>query len=189
MYFGRRNTKSLVIASAVLLVLYVLCANRPRKFEIDTMIYNVKPVEVWEYMSDFSKIRTLNPSVLSFNIIGDSGHAHDWRYTVEYWERTSHWPHFFSKATADYIVKKTMPGEKDPTYTIESRHTTCFFKGIYCMISTSEFKCRAKGRDTYCEEDIVYQCPPFLGTICRRELENQRKTVMENLTAIFSNSG
>lgn len=63
MNFGRWNIKHLAICGAVLLALLVVMTNKPMKFESDLMIYNVKPVEVWEYMSDFNKIRTLNPAV------------------------------------------------------------------------------------------------------------------------------
>ncbi|XP_017473625.1 PREDICTED: uncharacterized protein LOC108364451 [Rhagoletis zephyria] len=186
MHLKRWNIKKLTLYGCGLLILYILIASRYRKYKIDAMIGNSKPEEVWEYVADFSKMRSLNPTILDFKIIADNGHAHEWRYTVVYTERLSHWPYWLNTAKADYIVTKTMPGVEPAIYAIESNHKTCFFKGTYCLHSTSEFKCTASGKDTYCSEHIQYQCPPFLSEACRRELEYQRQAVMHNLTAIFS---
>ncbi|XP_053952935.1 uncharacterized protein LOC128859845 [Anastrepha ludens] len=186
MLVKRWNIKRLALYGCVVLILYILMTSGSRKYKIDVLIDNSKPEEVWEYVADFSKMRLLNPTILDFKIITDSGHAHDWRYTVEYTERLSHWPYWLNKAKADYIVTKTMPGVDPAVYAIESKHKTCFFKGTYCLHSISEFKCTAAGKDTYCSEHIQYQCPPFLGEACRRELEYQRQAVIHNLTVIFS---
>lgn len=42
------------------------------------------------------------------------------------------------------------------------------------------------GLDTYVVEKVFYQCPPFIGPFCRREVEFQRKAIMYNLTAHFT---
>ncbi|XP_011195860.1 uncharacterized protein LOC105220964 [Zeugodacus cucurbitae] len=178
--------KKYIFYGVALLMVLVFFTSGTREYNIGATIRKTKPEVVWEYVADFSKTRALNPTVLSFRVISDTGHTHDWRYTVEYSERMFHWPYFLNKAKAEYIVTKSMPGEEDPKYTIESKHTTCFFTEFYCLISYSEFTCRADGDDTYCEEHIEYQCPPFLHFFCRKELEQQRQTVMHNLTTIFS---
>lgn len=92
---------------------------------------------------------------------------------------------------------------------VESEHETCFFKGFYCckflkiiiffvllselffflitVKAKGDFKCtNTNGNsDTYCIETVNYQCPPFMGSFCRREVEFQRKAIMNNLTLQF----
>lgn len=58
-----------------------------------------------------------------------------------------------------------------------------FFSTVHAV---SEAHFIAKDEDTYCSEKIHYECPPFLGAACKRELEYQRKAVKHNLTVIFS---
>lgn len=41
-------------------------------------------------------------------------------------------------------------------------------------------------QDSLCTEIVKYQCPPFLGSFCRKEVEYQRKKIMYNLTYHFS---
>lgn len=69
---------------------------------------------------------------LNFKILSDAGHTHDWRYSVEYTERLSHWPYWLNTAMANFKVTKTMPDIEPQVYAIESSHKTCFFKGLYC---------------------------------------------------------
>ncbi|XP_067646457.1 uncharacterized protein [Eurosta solidaginis] len=186
MHIKRWNLKKLALYGAGLLIIYVLITGRSRQYQIDALIENSKAEEVWEYVADFGKMRTLNPTILDFKIIADSGHTHEWHYSVAYTERLSHWPYWLNTAKAHYVVTKSMPGVEPAIYGIVSKHRTCFFKGIYCLNSLSEFKCTPSGRDTYCSERIQYQCPPFLSEACHRELEYQRQAVMHNLTVIFS---
>ncbi|CAD7002565.1 uncharacterized protein LOC101460672 [Ceratitis capitata] len=186
MHARRWNIKKLIICGGAFLIVYILLTSGTREYEIDATIESSKPEQVWEYVADFNKMRTLNPTILNFKIIADAGHTHDWRYTVEYTERLSHWPYWLNGAKADYVVTKTMPGVEPAVYVIESKHKTCFFKGTYCLHSFSVFKCTAAGEDTYCSERVQYQCPPFLENACRREVEFQRRAVMHNLTTIFS---
>lgn len=69
---------------------------------------------------------------LNFRILSDNGHTHDWRYTVEYKERLSHWPYWLNTARASFVVIKSLPQVKPEIYSIQSTHETCFFKGLYC---------------------------------------------------------
>lgn len=59
------------------------------------------------------------------------------------------------------------------------------YYSLLLVNSFSEFRFSAVGSDTYANEKIEYQCPPLLGSACRRELEFQRRAVMHNLTHIF----
>lgn len=54
------------------------------------------------------------------------------------------------------------------------------------MYSIGEFRLSSAGEDTYCLEMVHYQCPPFMGWFCRREVQYQRKAIMENLTLQFA---
>ncbi|XP_023301647.2 uncharacterized protein LOC111683776 [Lucilia cuprina] len=182
----RCNIKSASLVFSVLLVLYLVFSSGYHKYEIDGVIKNSRPEDVWNYVADFSKMRLLNPTILNFRILSDSGHTHDWRYTVEYTERLSHWPYWLNTARANYIVVKSLPQVNPEVYSIKSNHETCFFKGLYCLHAESEFNFAAQAGNTYCSEKIRYECPPFLSLACKRELEYQRKAVMHNLTIIFS---
>ncbi|XP_017863227.1 PREDICTED: uncharacterized protein LOC108613932 [Drosophila arizonae] len=175
---------ALLLGAVVLLYLFVFSGGY-HKYQIDGVIDNARPEAVWEYVADFNKMRLLNPTIINFRILADQGHAHDWRYTVRYTERLSHWPHWLNEATAHYVVTKTLPGVHPPAWSIQSTHETCFLGGHYCLHSRSEFSFSSIGAGTYANEKIQYQCPPFLGTACRRELEFQRRAVMHNLTQIF----
>ncbi|EDV96966.1 GH16571 [Drosophila grimshawi] len=175
---------SLVISVILLLYVFVFSAGY-HKYQIDAVIGNAEPEAVWEYVADFNKMRLLNPTILNFKILNDEGHSHDWRYTVRYTERLSHWPHWLNEATAKYVVTKTLPGVHPLVWAVQSTHETCFLGGLYCLRSLSEFSFSALGTDTFANEKIQYQCPPLLVSACRRELEFQRRAVMHNLTHIF----
>ncbi|XP_030373258.1 uncharacterized protein LOC115623178 [Scaptodrosophila lebanonensis] len=176
---------SIVLCAALILYVFVLSSGY-RNYEIDGLIRNSRPEKVWEYVADFNKMRVLNPTIINFKILSDHGHAHDWRYTVEYNERLSHWPYWLNTITAKYVVTKSLPDANPVFFSISSKHESCFFKGIYCLHAISEFFFKPDGSNTYANEKIKYQCPPLLGSVCRRELEFQRRAVMHNLTHIFS---
>lgn len=57
---------------------------------------------------------------------------------------------------------------------------------IILVYSHGEFVFAAVGKDTHCVETVQYQCPPFMGWLCRREVQFQRKAIMRNLTQQFS---
>lgn len=58
---------------------------------------------------------------------------------------------------------------------------------LFPVKAKGDFKCtNINGNtDTYCIETVNYQCPPFMGSFCRREVEFQRKAIMKNLTLQF----
>lgn len=58
---------------------------------------------------------------------------------------------------------------------------------LFTVKAKGDFKCsNINGNsDTYCIETVNYQCPPFMGSFCRREVEFQRKAIMKNLTLQF----
>lgn len=57
---------------------------------------------------------------------------------------------------------------------------------VFAVYSTGEFLFAGMGADTYVIEMVSYQCPPFFGPVCRREVEFQRKAIMNNLSAHFN---
>lgn len=57
---------------------------------------------------------------------------------------------------------------------------------LLLVYSTGEFLFSASGSGTYCIETVNYECPPILGSVCRREVEFQRKAIMRNLVEQFN---
>lgn len=145
---------------------------------------------------------------MDFKITSDEGNFNHWKYSVEYTERLSHWPYWENVAEADFEVKKLHQSDR-AQYAVSSDHRTCFLAGLYCcklhknalqikfhishfncyasfsVYSTGEFLFSEMGSDTYVVEIVNYQCPPFFGPVCRREVEFQRKAIMQNLAAHF----
>lgn len=57
---------------------------------------------------------------------------------------------------------------------------------FFLVKSIGEFKFSPVNiKDTMVQESVQYQCPPFMGSFCRREVEYQRKTIMDNLKKHF----
>lgn len=109
-----------------------------------------------------------------------------WKYSIIYREKLSHWPYWINVSSGNFSIYKLTPQEGGQ-HVIESEHRTCFFNGKYCLKSKGNFQCQRSGlTDTYCIETVYYQCPPFLGTFCRREVEYQRKAIMQNLIYHFA---
>ncbi|XP_016935611.4 uncharacterized protein [Drosophila suzukii] len=185
MHIPRLWIRAAVLLGIALLLYVFVFSSGYQKYQIEGIIKRSEPEKVWEYVADFNKMRLLNPTIINFKILADHGHAHDWRYTVEYTERLSHWPYWKNTATGRYVVTKTLPGVSPVAYVINSTHQTCFFGGFYCLQSLSEFTFRKSNDDTHAQENIKFQCPPLLVSMCRRELEFQRQAVMHNLTIIF----
>lgn len=204
---GRQSKRKYIIGICAIIFVYLFLFSRYQTFEYQEVIKNTKPETVWEYVADFSKMKLLNPTIVDFKILSDHGNNEDWQYTVEYIENMSHWPYWKNQAVGNYHVKKVVRDRKY-LYLVESTHKTCFFS-FYCgklnffhsaYLSAffkfySSFTVKAKGEfqisdlnneDTLVVESIKYQCPPFLGTFCRREVEYQRKKIMFNLSYHFS---
>lgn len=127
---GRQNKRKYIIGICAVIFLYIFLFTRYQTYEVQEVIKNVKPEKVWEYVADFSKMKTLNPTILEFKIISDQGNNEDWKYVVEYLELLSHWPYWKNQATANYHVRKIIRDRKY-VYLVESVHKTCFY-GVYC---------------------------------------------------------
>jgi len=181
----RWNKRRLGISAIGILVFYLIFSASNNRYEADVTIKKADPKAVWDFVADFSKMRVLNPTILDFRITKDHGHSNHWKYTAVYTEQLSHWPHWINEAEADFIVRRLDPMERGQ-YSVLSEHCTCFLGGLYCLYSTGEFRFSAAGEDTYCIETVQYQCPPFMGLFCRREVEFQRKAIMKNLSLQFS---
>lgn len=203
---GRQSKRKYIFGICAVIFVYLLLFSRYQTYEYQEVIKNVKPEAVWEFVADFSKMKSLNPTILEFKILSDTGNMNDWRYSVEYIEKLTHWPYWQNQATGSYHVKKAIKNMKQ-IYLVESTHKTCFF-AFYCgeitfgfdflvIHSTCLFLISVKSigefqitdinsQDTLCVESVKYQCPPFLGSFCRKEVEYQRKKIMYNLTYHFS---
>ncbi|XP_050075629.1 uncharacterized protein LOC126563062 [Anopheles maculipalpis] len=173
------------VTLTIVIVLYYFLSSPYQKYHISTIIPGTKPEDVWEFVADFSRMKKLNPTILNFRVLADHGNFEHWKYSVEYDERLSHWPHTFNTAVGHYSVRK-LPESEGGQYSVASTHRTCFLMGLFCVNSKGEFKMsRIHLEDTYCEETVYYQCPFFFGRFCRREVEFQRTAIMENLKQQF----
>lgn len=147
-----------VTITIVLVVYYFLSASY-QPYQISTIIPRTKPEDVWEFVADFSRMKKLNPTMyvsnttdlkgrnvringvcvffiipfarLNFRILADHGNFEHWKYTVEYDERLSHWPHTFNTAIGHYSVRK-LPESEGGHYSVASTHRTCFLLGLFC---------------------------------------------------------
>lgn len=127
---GRQNKRKYIIGICAVIFVYIFLFTRYQTFEYQEIIKSVKPESVWEYVADFSKMKSLNPAILEFKVLSDHGNIDDWKYSVEYIEKLAHWPYFLNKATGNYHVRKVVRDRKY-LYLVESTHKTCFF-GVYC---------------------------------------------------------
>lgn len=127
---SRNSNRKYIFGICAVIFVYLFLFSRYQTFEYQEVIKNVKPEAVWEYVADFSKMKTLNPSLLEFKIVSDQGNNEDWRYTVEYLEKLTYWPYWKNQGSANYHVRKVIRDRKY-VYLVESIHRTCFF-GVYC---------------------------------------------------------
>ena len=127
---NRHNKRKIIILVCVIICLYVTLFSPYSNYEYQEIIKNVKPEQVWEFVADFSKMKTLIPNMLEFKITADHGNNDDWKYSVDYLEKLSHWPYWKNNAVAHYSVKSKFENGK-MNYIVDSKHKTCFF-GVYC---------------------------------------------------------
>lgn len=59
----RHSLKKASILISILVVLYVILSSGYHKYEIDGIIKNSKPEDVWGFVADFSKMKLLNPTM------------------------------------------------------------------------------------------------------------------------------
>ncbi|XP_015589427.1 uncharacterized protein LOC107265016 [Cephus cinctus] len=176
------KTRTLAYVSLGLFVFYLVAIYRKEHHvSFEMTIKNTQAEDVWEFVADFSNMKKLNPTIEDFDIIADTGNYDHWKYSARYTERLSHFPIIKNTAHGHFVVR---PDEKG--FLISSEHRTCFFYGICCLNSVSEFKFIDEGRDTKCTETVQYQCPILYSTLCYKEVMYQREEIMKNLKSHFA---
>lgn len=55
--------KRISLLGLLVLGIYWIFSASNNKYEVDAIIKNTKPEAVWEYVSDFSKMKLLNPTM------------------------------------------------------------------------------------------------------------------------------
>ncbi|XP_063231573.1 uncharacterized protein LOC134536009 [Bacillus rossius redtenbacheri] len=176
----RWSKKRIFYTAAMAVVLYFLLCARKQSVTFETIVHNSKAVDVWEFVADFSNMKKLNPTMLDFDILSESGNYDHWRYSAQYTEFLSHLPFVHNTAQAHFSVRPS-----GDAYVIQSTHTTCFAAQLYCLKSSSEFWFSPTGGGTNCTERVTYECPLLLGPLCRSEVMYQRTHVMDNLKKHF----
>ncbi|XP_066583461.1 uncharacterized protein [Prorops nasuta] len=155
---------------------------RTHKVLFEAVIQNSNPKHVWEYVADFSNVKKLNPTIEDFDIIAESGNYDHWKYSVKYTEHLSHLPIIRNTAHGHYAVREDNKG-----YVISSKHRTCFYSGLSCLDSVSQFRFDKDGvSDTKCIETVQYECPIAFSFLCYKEIMYQRKEIMNRLKLEFS---
>ncbi|CAB0013918.1 unnamed protein product [Nesidiocoris tenuis] len=175
---------------AISLVTYLLLNPRPYSLSYSGIIHDVDPYLVWEFLADFNNMLKLNPTIESFSIMYDKGETRNyWEYGVYYTEHLSNLPFVKNAAHAVYKIYKL----EDPSleFTIESHHRTCFIGEYFCVDSESKFVCKPHGlqsKDTYCLEEVIYECPRLGYLFCHSEVTYQRRTIFKNLIQEFKST-
>ncbi|CAH0395889.1 unnamed protein product [Bemisia tabaci] len=164
-----------------IILIYILLRLRTFKISEHTHLQSLSdPAIVWEFLADFNNMKTLNPTIIDFEIISDGGPQNDWSYTVRYSEFLHNAPSIQNTITADFHVKK----EENDLYTIASTHTTCFFHSVYCVRAWGHFEI-SKSRKTTAGvdilEEVTFECPPIFFWFCHQEASFQRQQIKENL--------
>ncbi|XP_052859912.1 uncharacterized protein LOC128267163 [Anopheles cruzii] len=177
--------RRLLIATVMAIALYYLLSSSYRTHEVSSILPHTKPEDVWEYLADFSHMKKLNPTIQGFRVLSEEGNKNLWKYTVEYDERLSHWPHSYNTAIGHYTVSKLSSADGGK-YSVASQHQTCFLVGLFCLRSQGEFTISLVNLyDTLVTESVRFQCPFFFGSFCQREVEYQRTEIASKLKQHF----
>ncbi|XP_019864799.1 uncharacterized protein LOC109594077 [Aethina tumida] len=170
--------------AVILVTIYLLLRVKKYEYVAKVFLQRTDPKVAWEYVADFSNMKYLNPTIVDFNILSESGNLEHWKYSTEYKENLSHWPYTSNIAVAHFDVKSDL---KHQNYLVHSIHSTCFLSGLFCLDSESNFKFSKNYSTpgTLCEEEITYECPVILSSFCKREVEYQRNAIMKNLKRKF----
>lgn len=59
----RWNRKSVALAGLILVGFYLVISASRQTFEAERTLPNVKPAAVWNFVADFSNMRSLNPTM------------------------------------------------------------------------------------------------------------------------------
>ncbi|XP_021931766.1 uncharacterized protein LOC110835643 isoform X2 [Zootermopsis nevadensis] len=179
----RRWFKKRILCVCLLgVVLYLTLRLQTQKVVFEAVIANSKPIDIWEFVADFSNHKKLNPTLIDFNVLSEGGNFDHWHYTAQYTEFLSSLPFVRNFADGHFSVRPGAGG----VYTIESTHIICFFTRLLCMSAEGEFRFEPLGENTRCVKNITYQCPFALTFFCYREVTFQHKTFMSNLQKHFT---
>ncbi|XP_050546009.1 uncharacterized protein LOC126908146 isoform X2 [Daktulosphaira vitifoliae] len=93
-----RFRRTIIYSCITVILALVLMGKREYlvKFVSADMV-NTRPKDVWEYVSDFSNMMRLNPTIMKFIITHESANLNQWNYTVEYEEYLSQLPFVTNK--------------------------------------------------------------------------------------------
>uniref|UniRef100_A0A1Y1M6L1 Uncharacterized protein n=1 Tax=Photinus pyralis TaxID=7054 RepID=A0A1Y1M6L1_PHOPY len=116
-----------LLAGTIIAVSYLLFRCHLYDYQESAIIKNVAPANVWEYVADFGNMKHLNPTIVEFDILSESGNYNRWQYSAEYTENLSHWPYLSNRAVAHFDVSS-----EHGTYFIVSNHHTCMLGGLLC---------------------------------------------------------
>ncbi|KAK0084162.1 hypothetical protein PV325_007501 [Microctonus aethiopoides] len=176
--------RSIVYFLLIIIGIYVLFIyKKVHNVNVEVIIKNTNPEDVWEFVADFSNMLKLNPTIKEFNIIEESGNFDNWKYSVHYKEHLSHLPAIQNTAHGHYSIKAD-----GDDFLISSTHKTCFFTNFDCVNSVSEFRFSGIGADTKCIERVEYECPIGFSSLCYREVMYQRDEIMSRLKQHFDTS-
>uniref|UniRef100_A0A1B6CZB6 Uncharacterized protein n=2 Tax=Clastoptera arizonana TaxID=38151 RepID=A0A1B6CZB6_9HEMI len=179
LWFRRR----LVYGCILGIFVWLLFRHKNYTIKFEAVIDKSKPIEVWEYVADFSNMKKLNPTILDFSVEEESGNYKHWKYTVHYTEFLSYMPFIHNFARASFEVRPLTA----TSYIVESSHQTCFFTLYTCVDSSSKFvfEPETSRNGTKCTESVTYGCPIILYKFCEQEVWYQRKEIITNLQREF----
>ncbi|XP_022195324.2 uncharacterized protein LOC111052834 isoform X1 [Nilaparvata lugens] len=177
--------RKVVCGVFVAFVLYLMLRLKKYNVKFESVVRKAKPIDVWEYVADFSNMPKLNPTIVDFSIHEERGDYKTWVYEVSYTEFLSHLPFIYNYGKAEYEVKPA----NEEQFLINSKHRTCFFSSFACVNSWSTFKFEPeKGTETatHCTENVIFECPALFSFLCESEVLYQRRTIVSNLQKEFS---
>ncbi|PSN40573.1 hypothetical protein C0J52_10789 [Blattella germanica] len=178
----RWHKKRIVCVCLVAVFLYLILRTQKKNAVIQFKIDNSRATDIWEFVADFSNMKKLNPTILEFNILAESGNYDHWQYSVEYTEFLSSYPFIHNFIVSHFNVK---PADKG-AFVIQATHSSCFYTRLACLSSESEFRFEQEGSNTNCIENITYECPFAFSSLCHREVMYQRTKIKSNLQSHFS---
>ncbi|VVC28301.1 Hypothetical protein CINCED_3A018094 [Cinara cedri] len=179
-YRHRRRAVCFGCAAVTLALLLMMKCEIGMRFVSE--MENTEPQDIWEYVSDFSRMMDLNPTITTFTITHESTNYKQWNYTVVYKEYLSQLPFVTNTIVGDFVIDKLQSRSKHRT--IKSTHRTCFAK-IYCLNTKSEMIFLENPNGTKIVEEIKYECPWLLTRFCKNEVTYQREKIFGHLRTVF----
>ncbi|XP_050421351.1 uncharacterized protein LOC126833833 [Adelges cooleyi] len=176
-----RYRRRLVFGFIVVVLVCTLMARHKNKVKfVSSEMIEAQPQDVWEYVSDFSNMMTLNPTIKKFTITHEAANFKEWNYTVEYEEHLSQIPFVTNKIVGEFVIYKI----SQLHYNINSTHRTCF-SNFFCLHTDSEMQFLKSSQNnrsgTRVVETIEYECPWALTGFCLNEVKYQRNKIFGQL--------